>query len=127
MCHHLFNLNDDDTAVIVHCLSDRRILKRRDFFFRRNIAGFIGIGAAKKSRVNGKCRIKELFLPFNSYQLNNIFGCTFVDSAAAIPGIKEGMQSDARKHTDFPARHSTEHMAHSTLREVVRFNFIING
>ena len=101
--------------------------KRPDFFVHRDVAGFIGIGAAEESYVDREGRIEKLFMTIDFNQFDQVFFRYVIELTAELTRIQEGFQADVREDAELVTCQGAEPVDQRTLRKVVSFDFVFDS
>jgi len=96
-----FDLGDHDAVTVLGRHRHGEIVEGQGFALHRDVAESIGGGAAHEGDVDLADLVEQPLLVIDFDNTDDVLGCGVIDSAAAVAGIDEGMESDLREGARF--------------------------
>ena len=118
------DLSNDDATVIFGGLGEREDVSDEALALKGEVALGIGTGGADEGDVNGNGLVAQPGLAIEVEALDEGFGGAFVEAAATVLGIDEGVEADLSEDAGAFSGDLTEKDAEYTLGQVVGLDFV---
>jgi hypothetical protein len=122
--HHLFHLRDHDAAAGARGLGDLQLLEVHAFLVQRDVALFVGEGAADDRHVDLRARVVQPFFAGELGQVHQVLGGAGIQLAALLARIDEGAESDLGEQARRTGRDVARQVRQRALREVVGLHLV---
>ncbi len=124
--NNLFNLSNDNTAVIVGGNGNFQFSADIGLVLHGEVSVLVGIGGTDESHVGRGSLVEEILFAVDVHKLNNLKAvlCLLVESAAIAAGIGKGVKTDLGDETGTAAGGTAEEVAHNAHGRHIAGNFI---